>query len=159
MGNQQSERMELEERMIAEMAAAIQALQAPMAALGSQAGAAMQGLGQGVQQGQHTANQATASSRPADVQCPQSAQFKGNHEGPRVLGWVHQATTFLKAAGMDNSEAVVWHISKVFGRRCSSVVEALLCWGEEVASSDANTTGPPSADHSHSSLKVRDRSA
>lgn len=88
------------------MRARILQLESRLNNLGVNTGGAVGQLAGAVQQ---THNVALA--RPANVRIPQPQRFKGNREGPRVLEWIHQATTYLKAAGIDNSETGVWHIS------------------------------------------------
>ena len=100
--------------MIAQLQAAVQALELRVNQLGAQAGAAVTGLGQQVQQAQQGATMAAGlATRGAasGVRIPQPQRFKGNREGPKVLEWAHQATTYLKAAGLDQTEVGVWHIS------------------------------------------------
>ncbi|KAK9803089.1 hypothetical protein WJX73_010768 [Symbiochloris irregularis] len=75
-------------------------------AIGLQAGGAVHNL-----EGQVQATQQMASSKPSNVKIPQPQRFKGNREGPKVLEWAHQATTYLKAAGLAESVDGVWHIS------------------------------------------------
>ena len=86
--------------------------------LGAQASSAVSGLGQQVQQAQEgastAANLAAQNPRTPHVRIPQPQRFQGNRDGPKVLEWAHQATTYLRAAGMDQGENGVWHISNFF---------------------------------------------
>ena len=111
-----------------EMIAAILMLQQQVAGLQTKAAEAMQGLGAGVNQAQQTANLAGAAATgigqgigigqqsilSANVRIPQPARFKGTTSGPRVLEWAHQASTYLRAAELEDSERGVWHISNFF---------------------------------------------
>ena len=102
--------------MIQNLAAAVTVLEQRLSQLGQQAGNAVTGLGQQVNQAQQGAQVAAnlAAQNPRGVRIPQPQRFKGNRDGPKVLEWAHQATTYLKAAGMDLGEAGVWHISNFF---------------------------------------------
>ena len=46
----------------------------------------------------------------------QPQRFKGNGEGPRILDWLHQAEQYVKAAGIENTEKGVWHITSFLER-------------------------------------------
>ena len=54
---------------------------------------------------------AQAKIQSAPIRIPPPPRFKGIREGPKVLEWVHAATTYLRAAGLEHDEAGVWHIS------------------------------------------------
>jgi hypothetical protein len=78
--------------------------------LEQQAGEAVQQLGEQVQQTQGAVQMANKST----LRLPLPPKFHGVREGPRVLEWCHAATTYLKAAGADQDERGVWHISNFF---------------------------------------------
>ena len=48
------------------------------------------------------------------VKVPQPPKFKGVREGPKILEWAHQATTYLRSAGLENEEQGMWHITSFF---------------------------------------------
>ena len=104
------------DQVISQLTASIAALEQRVNQLGQQASSAVTGLGQQVHQAQQGAQIAAglATQNPRGIRIPQPQRFKGNRDGPKVLEWAHQATTYLKAAGMDASEAGVWHISNFF---------------------------------------------
>ena len=92
--------------MIAQLQAGMQALELRLNQLGTQAGAAVSGLGQQVQQAQQGVTMATGLATrgtAGGIRIPQPQRFKGNREGPKVLEWVHQAKTYLKAANLDGT--------------------------------------------------------
>lgn len=108
---------ELRPEVIEEMAQAIRVLEAELQHLRATAGGAYVGLGEQIGDAQRnaaTAAQVATSAKTSTIRIPQPQRFKGNREGPKVLEWAHQATTYLKAAGMDQGTAGVWHISNFF---------------------------------------------
>ena len=97
-------------------------LDARLQALTANTGNAVQGLSQQAQAGFQKADEAqdaakaAAAAKPASVpiRIPQPQRFKGVREGPKVLEWAHQATTYLRAAGIEDSPAGMWHITNFF---------------------------------------------
>lgn len=65
---------------------------------------------QGAMQAAQVATQQQSTGRSA-VRIPHPQRFKGVRDGPKVLEWAHQATTYLRAAGLEFSEQGVWHIT------------------------------------------------
>ena len=97
-----------------EMAEVIRRLQEELQLLRGQASEAVGDLTQRVHQAQGEAAFAhMEATRPpmAPVRIPQPQKFKGVREGPKVLEWVHQATQYLRAAGLEFHETGVWHIT------------------------------------------------
>ena len=101
-----------------QLAAQVLHLTQQLTALGQQSAAAFQNVGQQTAQAQQTAHQAAAtaaspvgSSSSVRVRIPQPQRFKGVREGPRILEWAHQATTYLRAANLHQTQEGVWHIS------------------------------------------------
>lgn len=98
----------------AQMAHTIAQLQQRLAQLDVQAAAAVMELQAQVQLAQGNATAAAhLSQRPpmAPVRIPQLPKFKGVHDGPKILEWTHIASTYLRAAGLENEETGVWHIT------------------------------------------------
>lgn len=102
------------------MARAIETISARVTHLSGVTEQVINNLGGQVQQAQAQAARAdaigtTAMARPtAPIRIPQPQRFKGVRDGPKVLEWAHQATVYLRAAGLENSEQGVWHISNFF---------------------------------------------
>ena len=105
-----------------QLAAQVVQLTQQMASLGQQSAAAFQTVGQQSAQAQQTAQQAAStaaatamspvgSSSSVRVRIPQPQRFKGVRDGPRILEWAHQATTYLRAANLHDKPEGVWHIS------------------------------------------------
>lgn len=54
---------------------------------------------------------ADTSQRAPNVRIPKPPKFKGVRDGPKILEWVHAATTYLRAAALEHTEAGLWHIT------------------------------------------------
>lgn len=88
-------------------------LQEQLGILRNQSAAAYdQQQGQTANLAQRTAIIGESSQRPPfSVRIPQPQRFKGVRDEPRILEWAHQATTYLRAARMAETQDGVWHIS------------------------------------------------
>ena len=93
-------------QVITQLMTAVASLQEQVNNLGGATGSAVESLATGVRTAQEMGAQAKST-----VKTPQPARFKGNREGPKVPEWARQATTYLNAVGLGDSEAGVWHIS------------------------------------------------
>ena len=60
------------------------------------------------------ARDAGGRARYSSVRIPQPQRFYGVREGPKILEWTHQASTYLRAAGLYDDPQGVWHISNFF---------------------------------------------
>ena len=49
--------------------------------------------------------------KPFPLKPPKPSAFLGNDKGPKVLDWLHQAEMYLRAAGIENTEQGVYHIT------------------------------------------------
>ena len=82
--------------------------------LRQQSDQAYRNLDQRVNQAGGIAQQAAAAparNSPVQIRIPQPQRFKGVREGPKILEWAHQATTYLRAAKIADTVDGVWHIS------------------------------------------------
>ena len=96
-----------------EMTAEIVRLRQEFANLQMQASSAVGELQQQVNIAQGSAQQARIEAHQpplAPARVPQPQRFKGVREGPKILEWVHQATQYLRAAGLESHEQGIWHI-------------------------------------------------
>ena len=61
----------------------------------------------------HEAEQATRGSRKgsANLKPVRPQRFRGGLDGPRILDWLHQAEQYVRAAGVEDEEQGIWHIT------------------------------------------------
>ncbi len=45
------------------------------------------------------------------MKTPYPPKYSGVREGPKILEWTHQASTYLRAVGLEHEERGVWHIT------------------------------------------------
>ena len=103
---------------------AISELQGRMDRMGLEAANAVADLQAGLnttrEEVRSATNEATRNQggRPAGmrntVRIPKPPKFRGVREGPRIMEWVHQATSYLRAAELEDSLAGMWHITNFF---------------------------------------------
>ena len=51
------------------------------------------------------------TERKPNPKPPRVQRFRGNNEAPHILEWIHQAETYLKATGLENSEVGLWQVT------------------------------------------------
>ena len=100
------QRMEEMTRMFADLQAQLNALRGEAGnAVGSLEARFKQEVESKLQQAEKQA------MRIASIKPPKPDRFKGTDKGPRIHEWLHQAETYLRAAGLQEEEQGVWHIT------------------------------------------------
>lgn len=54
------------------------------------------------------------TERKPNPKPPRVQRFRGANQIPHILEWIHQAETYLKATGLENSESGLWQVTSFF---------------------------------------------
>ena len=101
--------------MQGQLAEMLSELQQQMAALRTEASNAVSDLE--TRMGQHLESrlkQAAAKEPQFSLKPPKPARFSGGNQGPKIHEWLHQAETYLLAAGLGKEPRGVHHIASFF---------------------------------------------
>ena len=95
-----------EQQRIAQLEEVVKLLQSRVFSLHDEAGKAVSNLEVRLAQAIKA-----SEDKPFALKPPKPRSFSGNDKGLKVLDWLHQAEIYLRAAGIENTEQGVYHIT------------------------------------------------